>query len=173
MGNLQSVEPTHVTRCAGRNEHVPGRELTGRSFKVQQMFLRLKHHSMFGFFINFNLGMIWSHVALGASRGQTRELYRCRVARVARSASANRAIVVWSSDAVTLFTATDHCRAALERGERMRRASLHASRLISFGKRDLLRLESLFPIHRSPGNRGMTTAKEFLIDALVTTPAVP
>src|SRR5215469_14213921 len=110
----------------------------------------MEQHSMPGFLINLNLGMIRSHVALSASRRQPCELYRGNMPRMARSTCSNRAVVIGPSYAVTLVATAGHCGAPFEPDEWMRRASFDTTGLVLFGESNLLRLESLLTIDCSP-----------------------
>src|SRR5690348_2047315 len=92
--------------------------------------------------------------------------------RMAGRTCAHSAVVVRTSDAVALVTAAGHRRGALKGDERMRRASLHTSRLILLREGNLFGLESLLPINRSPGDRRVSASHELLIDPFVTTAAV-
>jgi len=86
-------------------------------------------------------------------------------------AVADRAVAIGPADGVALLASAGHRRAPFKLYEGMGWSS-RASGLISLGKIHLLGREPFFTIDRSPGGRGMTTVKELLVNALVTTAAI-
>jgi len=92
------------------NEHVAGGQRLGRRVQIQQALLRLEHYSMLRFFIDLNLRMVRSHVALCASTWQAGYSNRTDVPGMAGRAGPYRAVTVRFADTVALFTAAGHRR---------------------------------------------------------------
>src|SRR5664279_1946242 len=102
------------------------------------MLLRCEHYAVLGFIVDLDLGVVWSHVALGAGAGQAGERDRRGVTRVAIGAGSDGAVVIWLAHGVALIAATLHGRIALGGDEGMRRSTC-AARLKLFGEVDLIR----------------------------------
>jgi len=115
--------------------------------------------------------MIGAHVALAAGGRPPRDRDRGGVPGVTGRAGTNRSIVIGPANGVALRASTRRRRRALRRGQRMRRAA-RAARLIAFRELHLRRGEPGLSVDRRPRGRGMPAPEKFLIDRLVTAPAV-
>ena len=113
--HLLAVEPAHVAGRARRHEHVARRQRLRRRVELQQLLLRVKHDAVLRLFVDLELRVIRPDVALAARRRQPRDRDRRGVARVARRARADRAVVVRLADAVALRAAARGRRRAFER----------------------------------------------------------
>src|SRR5215472_5480100 len=136
------------------------------------MLLRLEHDAVLRFFVNFDLRMVGTHVALRASGGQARDAHGSRVARVASGAIPDGSVGVGLSDAVALLASAGHGGGAFELHERMRRPARSAG-LKGLRKFYLFGSEVLHAVNRSPCRSRVTAAQELLIDIFVAAPAIP
>src|SRR5215469_6858886 len=123
---------------ASWNKHVAGGQRLGRRVQIQQVLLRLEHYSMLGFFIDLNLRMVRSHVALCASAWQAGDSSRSAVPTVAGRARTYGAVAVRFADTVALFTAAGHGRRAFQLSNRVW-WSASSARLKLFRDVDLFR----------------------------------
>ena len=108
---------------------------------------------------------------MAAGGGQTRQRRRSGVARMALGAAADGAVGVGAPDAMALFASAGHGARAFELNKGMRRPS-RTTRLIPLRERHLFRRQSLLAVNGGPGRCRVTAAKKFLVDLLVTAPAV-
>ena len=93
------------------------------------------------------------------------------MAGMALGASPNRSVVIGFADCVALLAARSCCRMSFRKNEGVR-WPLGASRLELLAEGDLFRAQALFSVDRGPTGRGVSAAKEFLIDAFVAGAAV-
>src|SRR5262245_61892753 len=93
--------------------------------------------AMAGFFVNFNLRVVWAHVALRTRAGKPRDGHRAGMPGMAWSAVADCAIGIGLTNGVTLSAATCNCCAPLEMRECVWRP-LHVAGIELLGKADLL-----------------------------------
>jgi len=126
---------------------------------------------VFRFLIDFELGMVGTHVALPAGTGFARDRDGTGVAGVARGAIADGAVLVWLADSVALLAPAGHGRGTFERGEGMRRA-VGVAGVELFGIGDLFAAEPFRPVDRRPGDSSVATAEKLLIDGFVTATAI-
>ena len=149
MCYAQSVDAAHMTSGTGGDEHIARRQRLRWSIQIKQMFLSLEHDTVLRFLVDFDLGVIGTHMTLCARGRQTGDVNRTRVPRMAGRAVANRAVGVRPPDAVALLTTAYDRGAALHLHKRMWWSPSSAG-LIGFRKINLFGGEALFAIHGSP-----------------------
>jgi len=169
--HLVSIDAAHVTGGAGGNPHVMGGELLRRFSQIQKHRLGIEQNSVLGFLIDFDLGVIGTHVTLAAGTGLASHCDGAGVPRVTSRAGADGAIGIRFADRVALLAAAGHGGSPFERCERMRRA-LGVSRMVLLSESDLVGREPSFPINGGPGNRGVAAAEELLVDRLMAAAAI-
>jgi len=169
--NPYSVNAAHVTGRAGRHKHIPGGKGVGGGIQVQEVLLRLKHDPVLGFFIDFDLRMIGTHVALSASTRQARDSHRTGVACMACGAITDGAVAIGFAHAVALLATAGHGGAAFELNKRVR-GPARSSGLIGLGKIHLFRSQSLLSINGAPGRSGMAAVQILLVDGFMTCSAI-
>src|SRR5215470_6076590 len=126
------------------------------------MSLGLKQHSVARFLIDFNLGMIRTHVTLCTRAG---------VPCVTDGTVSDRAVSVRPSHTMALLTPTGFRRRSFQLRQWISGAT-GTSRLIGLRKIHLLGGEPLLAMDRSPRGRCVAAAQELLINALVAAAAV-
>lgn len=169
--HTRTVDPAHVASGTSGDEHITGSQSFRRGIQVEQPLLCLEHDPVLGLFVDFDLRVIRSHVALGTGAGQARNSDRTRMTRVTRRAIANRAIRIRAADGVALLTSAGHSGSAFQLYKRMRRAT-GATRLIRLREVHLLGSEPLLAVNSSPRRGSMAASQELLIDSLVAAAAI-
>src|SRR5262249_49475968 len=139
--------------------------------EAQQTFLRGEQHTVPRLLVNFNLRMVWSHVALRARPRQTRNGHRAGMSRVASSAISECSVGVRLADGMTLSATAGNRGRALELRNGIWRA-LHIARIVLFSGRHLLRRQALLSHNRGPGCCSVPAARKLLVDLLVTGTAI-
>src|ERR1043166_1061946 len=138
-----------MTSGTGGNEHIARRQRLRWSIQIKQMPLSLEHDTVLRFLVDFDLGMIGTHMTLCACGRQPRDVNRTGVPRVAGCAVADGAVGVRPPHAMALLTAAHDRGSALHLHKRMWR-STGSTGLIGFRKTDLFRGEAFFAVHGSP-----------------------
>ncbi len=157
---------------ARRHEHVPRRQSGRRCVELQHLLLRVKHHAVLRLFVDLQLGVVRTEVALSAGRGQTGDGDRRGMPRVARGARADGSVLVRLADAVALSAAARGRGRSLELCQGVGRAP-GAAWLIALRELDLFRLQPLLTEDRGPRSRRVAAPQELLVDRLVTASTVP
>src|SRR5215472_7300295 len=135
------------------------------------MSLGLKQHSVARLLIDFNLGMIRTHVTLCTGAWEPRDSHRTGMPCVTDSAVSDRAVSVRPSHAMARLTSTGFRRCSFQLSQRIRGAT-GTSRLIGLRKIHLVGGEPLLAVDRSPRGRCVAAAQELLINVLVAAAAV-
>jgi hypothetical protein len=169
--DLEPIDAGHVAGGTGGDEHIARSEGSRRRGEVEQIALRGEHDAVLRLIVDLHLRVVGAHVALAAGGGQAGQLDGAGVARVARGAGADGAVVVGLADGMALLAAADHGRSAFGDDEGMRRP-LRSARLKLLRERNLLRREALFAVDGGPRGRGVAAAEEFLILGLVAGTAI-
>jgi len=168
---LIPVDPAHVARRAGRHPHVMRRELLRRLRQIQQRRLRVEQDAVLRLFVDLDLRMVRTHVALPARPRLARDRHRARMPRVARRAASHRPVLIRTPDRVALLAPARHRRRPFQLRERMRRP-LRVPRMILLREIRLLRRQPLLAIHRRPRHRSVPASQKLLVDRLVAAPAI-
>ena len=112
VGQLQSVQSAHVAGRAGGDKHIARRKNTGGCIQVQGSLLRGEYDAVLGLPVDFNLRMIWSHMALPARGWQARDSNRTCVPGMARGAVADGAVLIGTANGMALFAPALNCIAS-------------------------------------------------------------
>src|SRR5215470_12274741 len=126
---------------------------------------------MSGLFVDFDLGMVRSHMTLTASAREPRDSYGARVTRMTSSAISNRAVILRFTYGVTLRATAANSGRALQLSECVSRP-LDVARMIALSEIGLFRRETFFTKDGGPGRGCMAATEKLLIDPFVTGAAI-
>src|SRR5215469_3842777 len=143
VSHFLAVNAGHVARGAGRNKHIASGQGARIGRQIEAFLLSGKQDSVPGLLVDFDLGMVGTHVTLAASARETRHGYRARVARVTRGAISNGSVILRFTNGVTLRATAANSRRALQLCKSIS-GPLHITRVIFLREISLFRRKTFF-----------------------------
>ena len=134
-------------------------------------FLSIEQCPVLRFVIDFNLGMVGSHMTLTTRSRLSCQSHRSQVSGMTLCAGADRSIHIGSANRMTADTPFGRCSFLFQTGKGIGR-SVHRSLMKGLREFNLFRSKRLFAQNRSIGWRCVSAAKKLLVFRCVTLTAI-